>query len=201
MFSVRLRPFQGYARSVQIGLGRPGVTHRCALPKKLNKTSKNATNILVQQRLRRPVAPHLSIYRPQITWIVSIATRITGVALSGGLYLYATAYLASPLFGWSIGSESLVAAFSSLSPSVQFALKFGVALPFVFHGMNGMRHLVWDTGRMLTNKQISRSGWTVVGASTVVAVLLALWKPKDDAFTMPTTTRQMTSRGVLLQGS
>jgi succinate dehydrogenase (ubiquinone) cytochrome b560 subunit len=46
--------------------------------------------------------------------------------------------------------------------------------------MNGMRHLVWDTGRMLTNKQISRSGWTVVGASTVVAVLLALWKPKKD---------------------
>ncbi|KXG54301.1 Succinate dehydrogenase, cytochrome b556 subunit [Penicillium griseofulvum] len=187
MFSIRLRPLQGYARSAQIGLGRAGVTSRCAIPRsfglryssQLNKTPKNA-DILIQQRLRRPVSPHLSIYRPQITWIVSIATRITGVALSGGLYLYATAYLASPLFGWNIGSESLVAAFSSLSPSVQFALKFGAALPFVFHGMNGMRHLVWDTGRMLTNQQISRSGWTVVGASTVVAVLLALWKPKKD---------------------
>lgn len=138
-------------------------------------------NLLAQQRLRRPVSPHLSIYRPQITWIVSIATRITGIALSGGLYLYATAYLLSPVTGWNIGSESLVAAFSGLSPSAQFALKFGVALPFVFHSFNGIRHLVWDTGRMLTNKQIARSGWIVVGVAGVVAVLLTLWKPRDDA--------------------
>ncbi|KAL4806614.1 hypothetical protein BDV18DRAFT_137890 [Aspergillus unguis] len=139
----------------------------------------NPTDLLPQQRLRRPVSPHLSIYRPQITWIVSIATRITGVALSGGLYLYATAYLLIPVTGWQVGSGPLVAAFSSLSPVTQFAAKFGVALPFTFHAFNGVRHLVWDTGRMFTNQQVAKSGWAVVGSSVVVAGLLALWKPKD----------------------
>ncbi|KAL4815436.1 hypothetical protein BDW67DRAFT_176260 [Aspergillus spinulosporus] len=143
----------------------------------------NGCDLLSQQRLRRPVSPHLSIYRPQITWVVSISTRITGVALSGGLYLYATAYFLSPVTGWSIGSESLVAAFSSISPSTQFAAKFGLTFPFVFHSFNGVRHLVWDTGRMLTSQQVAWSGWAVVGSSVVAALLLALWKPKprDDA--------------------
>ncbi|KAL4783897.1 hypothetical protein BJX76DRAFT_357568 [Aspergillus varians] len=183
MFSTRT------ARSVQLGLGRAGLTQRCAGLKglnlrsssQLNKPSTNPTNLLPQQRLKRPVSPHLSIYRPQITWIVSIATRITGVALSGGLYLYATAYLLSPVTGWNIGSESLVAAFNSLSPSIQFAAKFGVALPFAFHSFNGIRHLVWDSGQMITNQQVARSGWTVVGSSVVVTLLLAVWKPSDDA--------------------
>ncbi|KAL4984510.1 hypothetical protein BDW68DRAFT_15989 [Aspergillus falconensis] len=201
MFSIGIRPLHGggarcrslwtplsdlatlsTARSVQ-------PTSRLAWPKgpsarhssSLKKPPTDPTNLLAQQRLRRPVSPHLSIYRPQITWIVSVTTRITGLALSGGLYLYATAYLLSPVTGWNIGSESLVAAFSGLSPVTQFAVKFGVALPFAFHSFNGIRHLVWDSGRMLTNSQVSRSGWTVVGSSIVIALLLAAWKPSDEA--------------------
>ncbi|KAL4787943.1 hypothetical protein BJX76DRAFT_353740 [Aspergillus varians] len=146
------------------------------ITKKLNKPD----TILAKQRLNRPVSPHLSIYRTQITWIVSIATRITGISLSGGLYLYAAGYLSSPVTGWDIGSESLVSAFGSLPPVAKFTLKFSVALPFTFHSFNGIRHLVWDTGRGMANTQVARSGWTVVGASTVVAVLLALWKPDGD---------------------
>lgn len=96
------------------------------------------------------------------------------------MYLFATAYLLSPVTGWDIGSETLATSFASLSPVTAFALKFGVALPFTFHCFNGLRHLVWDTGRGLTNKQVSRSGWAVVGASGVVAALLAAWKPSDD---------------------
>ncbi|KAL4982603.1 hypothetical protein BDW68DRAFT_55179 [Aspergillus falconensis] len=189
MLPIRFRPFKGWTRTVQIGLRRAGLAQQRALPQslcrrhssQLSKPPNDPTKLLPQQRLRRPVSPHLSIYRPQITWVVSIATRITGVALSGGLYLYATAYLLSPVAGWDIGSESLVSAFSGLSSSAQFAVKFGVALPFAFHSFNGVRHLVWDTGRMFTNKQVARSGWTVVGTSGVVALLLALWTPRDDS--------------------
>lgn len=168
--------------------GRGSVSHQCPrLPtwstrrfaSNLNKSPfTRPQSILAKQRLNRPVSPHLTIYQPQITWIVSIATRITGVALSGGLYLYATAYLLSPgVTGWNVGSESLVNAFGSLSPVSQFALKFAVALPFSFHSFNGVRHLIWDTGSMMTNQQVARSGWTVVGASVVAAFMLALWRP------------------------
>ena len=113
--------------------------------------------------------------------MVSITTRITGIALSGGMYLFATAYLLSPVTGWEIGSEALTTSFSSLSPLTAFAIKFGVALPITFHCFNGVRHLVWDTGRGFLNQQVNRSGWAVVGASGVTAALLAAWKPGEDA--------------------
>ncbi|RMJ21450.1 succinate dehydrogenase cytochrome [Aspergillus sp. HF37] len=132
------------------------------------------TKNLAQQRLNRPVAPHLSIYRPQITWIGSSLNRITGLALSGGLYLFATAYLASPLLGWHLESASMAAAFGALPLLAKVALKGSVALPFTYHSFNGIRHLVWDLGRGLTNQEVIKSGWTVVGLSAASALLLAL---------------------------
>ncbi|KAJ5792099.1 Succinate dehydrogenase cytochrome b556 subunit [Penicillium pulvis] len=187
MFSFTVRPIQSSARSVQVGPGLTGLTQRFASPRILNlrysshNKPHDATLLVVEQRLRRPVSPHLSIYRPQITWVPSMLTRLTGIALSGGLYLYSTAYLLSPMTGWDIGSESLVAAFSSLPPLAQIAVKFGIALPFVFHSFNGVRILVWDTGRLFTNRQVNWGGWMVVGTSGVFALLLALWKSDDDA--------------------
>ena len=131
------------------------------------------TKILAQQRLNRPVSPHLSIYEPQITWCGSIANRITGLALSGGLYLWATAYLASPLLGWHLGSASIAAAFSGLPLLAKVALKGTVAFPFAYHSLNGLRHFMWDMGYGFTNEQVSKTGWFVVGLSGAGAVLLA----------------------------
>ncbi|EAW12659.1 succinate dehydrogenase cytochrome b560 subunit [Aspergillus clavatus NRRL 1] len=131
------------------------------------------SKILAQQRLNRPVAPHLSIYRPQITWIGSSLHRITGVALSGSLYLFATAYLAAPLFGWHLESASLVAAFGALPLAAKVLLKSTAAFPFVYHCLNGVRHLVWDLGRGMTNQQVIKSGWTVVGLTAVSVLTLA----------------------------
>ncbi|KAH8423589.1 succinate dehydrogenase cytochrome b560 subunit [Aspergillus melleus] len=137
--------------------------------------TSDPTKILEQQRLNRPVAPHLSIYRPQITWYASAFNRVTGVALSGGLYLFATAYLAAPLLGWHLESPSLVAAFAALPIVAKVAIKGTVAFPFTFHCMNGVRHLVWDLGRGITNQQVIRSGWTVVGLSVASALFLAFY--------------------------
>lgn len=54
------------------------------------------------------------------------------------------------------------------------AVKFGVSLPFTFHSLNGVRHLVWDTGRELSNKAVQRTGWFVVGATVVGSGVLAV---------------------------
>ena len=128
---------------------------------------------LAQQRLNRPVAPHLSIYQPQITWIGSATNRITGIAVAGGLYLFSTAYLVSPLFGWHLESASIAAAFGALPLLVKAGLKTIVALPFTYHSLNGVRHLVWDIGFGFTNQQVIKTGWTVVGLSVASALLLA----------------------------
>ncbi|KAI9828392.1 MAG: hypothetical protein M1832_002820 [Thelocarpon impressellum] len=130
-------------------------------------------DILAAQRRHRPVSPHLTIYRPQITWYLSALNRITGSALSGGLYVFATAYLAAPLLGWHLDSAALAAAFGSLPVAAKVATKFLVALPFTFHSFNGVRHLVWDTGREFGNAQVVRTGWMVVGATVVGSGILA----------------------------
>lgn len=133
----------------------------------------SANSILEKQRLNRPVSPHLSVYRPQITWYGSALNRITGSLLSGGFYVFGAAYLVSPLSGWHLDSVSMAAAFGSLSMAAKVAIKFGVALPFTYHGFNGVRHLMWDTGRGLDNKGVQRTGWAVVGLSVVSAAGLA----------------------------
>ncbi|KAL1970887.1 hypothetical protein VTN77DRAFT_2721 [Rasamsonia byssochlamydoides] len=143
-------------------------------PTSSTTNTTDPTKILAQQRLNRPVSPHLSIYRPQITWYLSALHRITGSLASGGLYVFATAYLAAPLFGWHLESASIAAAFGALPLAAKFAIKLGLALPVTFHSFNGVRHLVWDLGRQFTNKQVIRTGWTVVGLSVTTAVLFAL---------------------------
>jgi len=133
----------------------------------------SAQSILTKQRQNRPVSPHLGIYRPQITWYGSILNRITGLALSGPLYLFGAAYLVAPAVGWHLESASIAAAFAAWPVALKVATKMLVAWPFAFHSLNGIRHLVWDLGLQLSNKQVARTGWSVVGLSVLGALALA----------------------------
>ena len=88
-------------------------------------------------------------------------------------YLYFTGYLAAPLLGWHLESASMVAAMGALPLAAKVFLKATLALPFTYHSFNGLRHLMWDLGRGLTNNVIIKSGWTVVGLSITSALALA----------------------------
>ncbi|KAL8631866.1 hypothetical protein Q9189_002446 [Teloschistes chrysophthalmus] len=131
--------------------------------------------ILTAQRLNRPVSPHLTIYQPQIPWILSALNRITGSLLSGGFYLFGFAYLIAPYLGLHLESSALAEAFGGMPGWARGGCKFLLAVPFVFHSVNGVRHLVWDSGRQFGNKRVVRSGWVVVGATVVGSVGLAVW--------------------------
>ncbi|OCT52631.1 Succinate dehydrogenase cytochrome B subunit, mitochondrial [Cladophialophora carrionii] len=133
-------------------------------------SQSSGQEILANQRLNRPISPHLSIYRPQITWYGSALNRITGAVLSSGIYVFGAAYLVAPLFGWHLESASLAASFAAWPILAKVLFKGAVAFPFTYHGLNGIRHLVWDTGASLTNKQVIYTGWTVVGLSVVSAL-------------------------------
>ena len=133
----------------------------------------DAYSILAAQRRHRPVSPHLTIYRPQMTWILSSLNRITGSILSGGFYVFGAAYLVSPLFGWHLDTASLAAAFATWPLAAKVLVKMSLAFPFTFHSFNGIRHLVWDVGAQLKNQQVIRTGWTIVGLSVVSALALA----------------------------
>lgn len=128
--------------------------------------------ILKAQRAARPTSPHLSVYRPQITWYGSGAHRITGVGLSAGMYGFALAYLTQGLHGIPLDSASIAAAFGSLPVFAKISLKSVIGLMFSYHAINGVRHLTWDTGKMLSNRAVIISGFTVVGLSVASTIAL-----------------------------
>jgi succinate dehydrogenase (ubiquinone) cytochrome b560 subunit len=133
-------------------------------------SQSEAAEILVKQRINRPVSPHLSIYKPQITWIASSLNRITGITLSGSLYLFGIAYLIAPYTGWHLETQSMVAAVAAWPAVVKGGIKAFFALPFFFHSFNGIRHLAWDMGVGFKNQQVIRTGWGVVGLTAVMSL-------------------------------
>ncbi|RAL05201.1 succinate:quinone oxidoreductase subunit C [Aspergillus ibericus CBS 121593] len=139
-------------------------------------TAKSAQEELARQRLRRPVAPHLSIYKWQVHSVSSAMERNTGLLLAGGLYLFGTSYLVAPWLGWDLSSAVLVTAFGSLPVAAKLVLKFFVAWPFTFHLFNGIRYIVASTGYTLDSKsQFIKIAWAVVGSSALAAVGLVAY--------------------------
>ena len=78
------------------------------------------------------------------------------------------------MFGWHLESASLAAAFAGLAIPAKLAIKTFFAAPFAFHSINGIRHLVWDTGAAFTNRQVIVTGWSVVGLTAVCVLALVL---------------------------
>ncbi len=116
----------------------------------------------------RPLSPHLQIYRPQITMVLSILHRITGVALSVGLFILTWWLLAA-----SSGPEAY-ATFQSVagSPLGLLAL-FGWTFALFYHLCAGIRHLVMDCGFLFTIPEIYKGGYVMLGAS--IALTAVFW--------------------------
>jgi succinate dehydrogenase / fumarate reductase cytochrome b subunit len=115
----------------------------------------------------RPLAPHLTIYRRQLTSVLSILHRLTGLVLVTGL-LY--------LVCWLVAAARGAAAFDDLQSFngsiIGRLLLFGWSIAFFYHLLNGIRHLAWDAGWGFDLPTAYRSGWSVV-AGTAVLTLLA----------------------------
>lgn len=116
----------------------------------------------------RPLSPDMQIYRPQLTSVLSISHRVTGIALSVGtlmLILWLTAAAAGP--------QAYSAVRGFVHSWLGLLLMFGWTFSLFFHLCNGIRHLVWDAGHGFQLRTIYASGWTVVVASTVLTI--AAW--------------------------
>lgn len=116
----------------------------------------------------RPLSPHLQVYRPQLTSVLSITHRATGVALAAGTLL---------LVCWLIAAASGPQAFASLQSFMGswlgLLLLFGWSVSLFYHLANGIRHLFWDAGLGFDLKTAYASGWAVLAAT--VALTLIAW--------------------------
>lgn len=117
---------------------------------------------------RRPLSPDLQIYRPQLTSVLSITHRLTGVALALGSLL---------LVGWlasaAAGPSSYTPLHAALGSTLGRLLLLGWTFCLFFHLCNGVRHLFWDAGHGFELEAIYASGWAVVGIS--LGLTLAAW--------------------------
>ena len=114
----------------------------------------------------RPLSPHLQVYRPQITSVLSILHRITGVILAFGSLL---------LVYWLVAAATGDAAFETAQGVIGSffgrLFLFGWTFALFYHFSNGIRHLAWDAGFGFELDSVTRSGWIVVGASVVLTLL------------------------------
>ena len=123
-------------------------------------------------RVARPLSPHLQIYRPMLTMMMSIVHRITGFGLYFGMILVAWWFIAAggpngyARFEWFIGSW------------IGRLILFGYTWALVHHMLGGIRHLVWDFGIGLDREARNALAWAnVIGSAglTVVLWAIGLW--------------------------
>ena len=119
-------------------------------------------------RGERPLSPHLSVYRWEISNTLSILHRMTGVLLSIGSIV---------LVGWLMSVVAGYEAYSRVTALLQGPLGvltlFGLTFCFFYHLANGIRHLFWDMGRGFEIRQARISGWAVVVSSVILT--LGFW--------------------------
>ncbi len=110
---------------------------------------------------RRPLSPHLSIYKPQISSVLSIMHRITGVLLF--IFVLALSWLMILMLSSSMGFALLEWDFISIVNSCWFKVcLLCVLFCLYFHLLNGIRHLFWDIGIGFEIRSMHKSGWFVI---------------------------------------
>ncbi|MGY1519224.1 succinate dehydrogenase, cytochrome b556 subunit [Luteimonas sp. A482] len=118
------------------------------------------------QHRPRPRSPNMQIYRPQLTSVLSVVNRITGVILSAGAVV---------LVLWLVAAASGPQAYAVIQDAIDSwvgqVMLLVCTFAFFLHLCGGIRHLVWDTVHGFELHAIYASGWWVVAASLVLTAL------------------------------
>lgn len=115
----------------------------------------------------RPLSPHLQIYRPMLTMMMSIFHRVTGIALYFGVVL---------LVWWLIAAASSDHYFDMVQGFFGHwfgrLLLFGFTWVLLHHAIGGLRHLLWDTGRGFDLPAVELMARANLGLSVVLTIIL-----------------------------
>jgi succinate dehydrogenase / fumarate reductase cytochrome b subunit len=120
-------------------------------------------------RGNRPLSPHLTIYRPQLTSITSILVRITGNALIVGAFLVIWWLLAA-----STSPEYFAIADGVIRSWFGKLVMLGSIWALWYHTLGGIRHLIWDNAVGLDLPTAYKLGWALVIGSFVLTVITVI---------------------------
>lgn len=137
----------------------------------MDETNASAKRPFVEKSAResaRPLSPHLSIYKPQLTSGMSIFHKITGIGLAGGLVV-----LVSWLVSIAMGQEAYETYAKILSHPLALVFMAGWSWALFYHFCNGIRHLLWSVGACLSLRAVYVSGYVALTLSTLFT--LSFW--------------------------
>ena len=120
-------------------------------------------------RGNRPLSPHLTIYRPQLTSITSILTRITGNALLLGALLIVWWLMAA-----ATSPEAFAVADWVLTSIFGKLMMLGSIWAIWYHTLAGVRHLIWDNAVGLELETAYKLGWFVVVGSVMMTIITVI---------------------------
>lgn len=117
-----------------------------------------------------PISPHLQIYKPQITSILSIAHRITGFSLNF-LLILVLLWITALTHGEK--TYDIFINFIFFFP-VRVIVFFSI-LGFSYHMLNGIRHMFWDLGYFIENKSAAILGYLILIISLSLTFFLSVF--------------------------
>ncbi len=120
-------------------------------------------------RGNRPLSPHLSIYRPQLTSMTSILTRITGNAMLISALLIVWWFLAA-----ASGPEYFAIVNGFLTSWFGDLVMFFSVLGLWYHMLAGVRHLIWDNAIMMDIQTAEKMGWACIGGSVLLTLITVI---------------------------
>ena len=118
--------------------------------------------------MRKPLSPHLQVYRLPLTAVLSISHRFTGAFLGLGTLLLIVVLAAA-----ASGSQAYETIHTLVTAWFGQLLLFLWTFALYFHFCNGIRHLIWDAGFGFELDAVQRSSWFVLAIS--VLLTLATW--------------------------
>ncbi len=117
----------------------------------------------------RPLSPHLQVYRPAISMVMSIFHRLTGTALYIGMLMLAWWLIAA-----ASGPDYYAVAMDWIGSVLGYLVLLGLSWAVFHHALGGLRHFLWDTGRGFEIPTVLRLSWaTLIGSLSLTALFWA----------------------------
>ncbi len=123
---------------------------------------------MADTKSHRPLSPHLQIYSPMLTMMLSIVHRLTGAALYFGTILLAWWLIAA-----AVGPQYFAFVQDFMGSYLGRLILFGYTWALIHHMFGGLRHLIWDTGRGLELATAEFMARLTIGGSVITT--FAIW--------------------------
>ncbi len=120
--------------------------------------------------MQKPLSPHLQIYSPQLTSILSILHRFTGVGFTAALVL-----ICAWLHALSEGMDAYASFCNWANDPFIKVILYTMLASVYYHMINGIRYLFWSLGRGFELRSVYSSGWIVCACVFILTVLTVLF--------------------------